>query len=240
METNAPANNNLLKMGGAAGLVCALVYFAALLVYLPAYQAGPPPATVAEWFALFLHSPITGLFFLGLADLVIVLFWAPMGLALYAVLKRCYPTAASLAFIFILIGIAVFIASNPAFSMLSLSRDFARAADPSEQAEILAAGKAMLAMTEGTSKIPLVWLSGLAFSVMMLPGSFFQKTTGWVGIVGMGLLVASVPLAGYATTGTMSPLQGALIAITYSGGGILSLAWYVLVGLRLLKLGRSS
>jgi len=40
------------------------------------------------------------------------------------------------------------------------------------------------------------------------------------------------------TTGPASPLRTALIAITYTGGGLLSLAWYIMVGLRLWKLGR--
>jgi hypothetical protein len=57
-------------------------------IYIPAYCASPPPSTVLEWFTLFQINPITGLFFLGLEDIVIMILWGPMSLALHAALKQ--------------------------------------------------------------------------------------------------------------------------------------------------------
>src|SRR3974377_324576 len=78
----------LYSIGGAASLLCALMYLITMVIYIPANRAGPPPGTVVEWFTLLQTNPITGLFFLGLADIVIMILWGPMSLALYAALKQ--------------------------------------------------------------------------------------------------------------------------------------------------------
>ena len=84
----------------------------------------------------------------------------------------------------------------------------------------------------------LVWLAGLILSAVMQRSKAFSKATALVGILGLGFLVASMPFAGYTTTGPTTAVVSAIIAVTYIGGGLLSLAWYILVGLRLLKLGQ--
>jgi hypothetical protein len=137
---------------------------------------------------------------------------------------------------------AVYLATNTAFSMLSLSHQYAAATTEAEKSVILAAGRAMIAISEGTggqfTGMPLAWLAGLILSVVMLRSAVFSKATAWVGILGLGLLLASMPFAGYTTTGPTTAVVSAIIALTYIGGGLLSLAWYILVGLRLLKLGQ--
>jgi hypothetical protein len=99
-----------------------------------------------------------------------------------------------------------------------------------------------VAISQGTGGeylgMPLVWFAGLIYSLVMLPSSTFSKATAWVGILGLGLLIASVPFAGYTTVGPTTAVVSAIVAVSYLGGGLLSLAWYVLIGRRLLKLGR--
>jgi hypothetical protein len=72
----------------------------------------------------------------------------------------------------------------------------------------------------------------------MLRSKTFGKATAWVGILGLGLLVAGVPFAGYTTAGPTTAVVSVIIAVSYMGGGLLSLAWYILVGLKLWKLGQ--
>lgn len=234
--------SGLYGIGGLAALMCALMYLVTLAIYVPAYRAGPPPTTVLEWFTLLQNNAITGLFFLGLADVVIVILWGPMSLALYTVLKQSNRNWALIATAFVFVGMAVYLATNTAFSMLSLSRQYAVAATEAEQAITLAAGRALIAVSEGTggqyTGMPLMWFSGLILSIVMLQSGVFGKTTAWVGILGFGLLVASVPFAGYTTAGPTTAIVIAIIAVTYFGGGLFSLAWYSLVGLALLKVGR--
>ena len=241
-ETTDSIWNGLYRIGAAAALICALMYLITLGIYIPANRASPPPSTVLEWFTLFQVKPLTGLFFLGLADIVIMVFWGPMSLALYTALKHSNKTWSLLATTFIFVGMAVYLATNTAFSMLSLSHQYAAATTEAQKSVLLAAGRAMIAISEGTggqfTGMPLAWLAGLILSVVMLRSTVFSKATAWVGILGLGLLVASMPFAGYTTTGPTTAVVSVIIALTYVGGGLLSLAWYILVGLRLLKLGR--
>jgi hypothetical protein len=236
----ASNSENLYQIGGAAALICAVMYVITLAVYIPANQAGPPPSSVLEWFALFRDDPLTGLFFLGLADILIMIFWAPMSLALYTCLKQTNKSWSLIATSFIFGGMAVYLATNTAFSMLSLSHKYALATTQADKSLLLAAGQALIAISEGTGGqylgMPLAWLGGLILSVVMLRSQDFNRATAWVGIIGLGLLILSIPFAGYTTTGPTTVAVGAIIAVTYLGGGLLSLAWYILVGLRLIKL----
>ena len=80
----------------------------------------------------------------------------------------------------------------------------------------------------------LVWLSGL-ISVITLRGKDFNKTTAGVGLLGFGLLVVCIIGGGrYTSIGEYTTVQGIIVAVQYFGGGLLSPAWYILVGLRLL------
>jgi hypothetical protein len=234
---------DLYRIGGIAALICALMYIITLIVYIPANLASPPPATVLEWFMVFEDSPITGLFFLGLGDAAIMILWVPMSLALYVVLRKTNKTWTTIALALVFVGIAVFLATNTAFSMLSLSQEYAAASTEAEKSMLLAAGQVMLAVTRGTglyTGMELVWFAGLILSVVMLRSESFSKATAWVGTLGLGLLVVGIiGGAHYTSTGEYTAIQGVIVAVQYVGGGLLSLAWYIMVGLRLIKLGRS-
>jgi len=102
----------------------------------------------------------------------------------------------------------------------------------------------MLAVSRGTGVLytgmPLVWLAGVIISAVMLQSEAFSRATAWVGILGLGLLVVGILGGGhYTSTGEPTAVQSAIVAVQYIGGGLLSLAWYILVGLRLLKIGRT-
>jgi hypothetical protein len=242
MKNNDIKGGDLIRIGGVAALICAAMYVITLLIYVPAYRAGSSPSTVLEWLALFQTKPLTGLFFLGLADVVILILWIPMVMALHVVLKTADGAWAKIATALVFVGVAVYLATNTAFSMLSLSREYGLATTEVQQATIQAAGQSLIAVSQGTggqyAGMPLAWLGGLILSIVMLCGKAFSKTNAWAGILGMGLLIASIPFAGYTTTGTTTIFVDAVIAITYIGGGLLSLVWYILTGLKLLRIGR--
>ena len=123
----------------------------------------------------------------------------------------------------------MYLATNTAFSMFSLSQEYAVATTEVQKSILLAAGQSMLAITRGTGVLytgmPLVWLAGLIFSVVMLMSMDFGMATGWVGILGFGLLLIGIPFGGhYTATGDTTTIQTAMIALQYVGGGLLSLA----------------
>lgn len=235
---------SLYKIGDAATLLCALMYLVTLGVYIPANLASPPPETVIDWLTLFEESPVTGLFFLGLGDVIIMILWGPLSLALYFVLRASNRAWVLIATLFVFVGMGVYLATNPSFSMLSLGREFATATTEAEQLILMAAGQAMLATSRGTgflyTGMPLVWLAGLILSVVILGSEAIGKATAWVGILGFGVLLVGVPFGGhYTATGTSTAIQSAVVTIQYVVGGLLSLVWYFLIGLRLFKISRS-
>ncbi len=238
----AQGGRNLYTVGGALALLCAVIYLITLGVYIPVNRAGTSPGNVLDWFQLFHIQPLTGLFLLGLADVVIMLLWVPIFLALFTCLRRYERTWLLIGSALVFIGVAVYLATNSAFSMLSLSRLYTEAATDLERTMVLSAGRAMIAISEGTggryTGMALAWLGAMIFSIIMRRSRWFGKATAWVGILGMGFLVASMPFAGYTSTGAASPVVGAIVAVTYIGGGLLSFVWYILTGLDLIKLGR--
>jgi len=244
METGDPTLSSLFRVSGAAALLCALMYVITLVVYVPANLASPPPDAILEWFQVFQDNQVTGLFYLGLGDIVIMILWVPMSLGLYSVLKGTNRTWSLIATAVTLVGVAVYLATNTAFSMLALSQEYAVASTETEKTILLAAGQSMLAVTRGTGSLytgmQLVWLAGLILSIIMLGSTAFRKASGWVGILGFGLLlVGIIGGANYTSTGEYSAIQGIIVALQYIGGGLLTLAWYILVGIRLWKLGKT-
>lgn len=242
-ETVGSPWSSLFKVGGAAALLCALMYIITLVVYVPANLASPPPETILEWFEVFQNNQITGLFYLGLGDIVIMILWVPMSLGLYSVLKETNRTWSLIATAVTLVGVAVYLATNTAFSILALSQEYAVASSEIEKSILLAAGQSMLAVSRGTGSLytgmQLVWLAGLILSIIMLGSTAFRKASGWFGILGFGLLlVGIIGGANYTSTGEYSAIQGVIVALQYVGGGLFSLVWYILVGIRLWKLGK--
>jgi hypothetical protein len=242
VETADSDEKSLYKIGGVATLIIPVMYLITGVINARAYRAGPFPRSVTEWFALFQNDWLTGLFFLGFADIVIVLLSGPLFLALYAALKRANQTWALIAVSFTFVGMAVYLATNTAFSMLSLSRQYAAAITGEEKNMLLSAGQAILVGVDSTggryAGLALVWATSVIASVVMLRSKNFNKVTAYAGIVAFLLLIASVPFVSYTSTDPTTGVESAIVAVSVIGGGLLSLAWYILVGLKLLKLGR--
>jgi len=195
--------------------------------------------TVLDWFALFRSSWFMGLRDLGLLNIVITVLGIPVYLALYAAHRRVDPVYAALAAVIALVGVATFLATNRAFPMLELSGRYAAAATEAEKSMLAAAGQALLAV--GQSHTPGTFLgfflsevAGITISAVMLRGRVFGPVTAYVGMLGFGLLLLFEICSSFVPA-----LSGAAMFIAM-GGGVLSMAWYVLVARRLFQLGAGS
>lgn len=235
-------DRHLYTIGGVAALLIPLVYVLTAAVNAYGYNANPFPTTVADWYAQFQQSWLVGVVYLGFADVVIMLLAIPLFLALCRALWRSSPSGVLIATVLAVVGAAVYLATNTGFTMLALSHQYAAATTEAAQSELLAAGRATLAAVDGTARylgMPLVWVACIMVSAVMRRSAHFSRAAAYIGIVAFLLLIASAPLVSYTTTDPKTTVESVIVAVSYAGGGLLSLLWYVLIGWRLLRLRRT-
>jgi len=229
---------SLYRIGGAAALIAGIIFRRNLGAEISLISGHTPPSTTIGWFTLLQNNRLLGLSYLNIFDIVDYALVGLMFLALYAALRRANESYMAIATILGFVGIAVYFASNMAFSMLSLSDQYAAATTDAQRSMFLAAGQAVLAMGEGTSiytSFLLLAVAGMIISAVMLRSNIFSKATAYVGI-----LVSAFDLA-YCITFPFLPAADAdLVTIcTIPAAGLLLMIWHILVGRRLYQLGRT-
>lgn len=227
---------HLYTVGAVAALVAvAGALLDIVLTMLPGWEATTVPATSELWFAQFQSNPWLGLRNLDLLNVTISVFSLPLFVALYGAHRRVSQGWAALALTLTVVGTAVFVANNAALPMLELSRQFA-AAGESERVALYAAAAALLARGAHGSMgaFPGFLLSSLGtlfMTVAMVKGRIFSRRTSYLGMAGISLLIV------YIAGATFLPeARGPMLALALPGG-LLMIAWNVLVALRLFQTG---
>jgi len=195
------------------------------------------PQTAIDRFAQFQQNAWLGLYNLDLLNTVNQLISIPVYFALYAALRKTNKPYALLALTVFLLGTTIFVANNTALPMLELSRKYALASEP-QKTLFAAAGEAMLARGEHGGfgvffSFLLPTLSALIFSFVMLQGKVFSKANSYVGIVGNALMVIYIVLV------TFAPAVKNMAMVFAMPGGLLLVAWMVMLTIRLFQLGIS-
>ena len=193
------------------------------------------PQTAMDRFTQFQQNPWLGLYNLDLLNTVNQLISIPVYFALYAVHRKANKPYALLALIIFLTGTTVFVATNTALPMLELSRKYAVATE-SQRTLLAAAGEAMLARgAHGSLGVffgfALSTISALLMSLVMLQGKVFSKVNSYMGIVGNVLMLVYVVLV------TFTPTVKDIAMAFAMPGGLLLMAWMVMLTIRLLQLG---
>jgi hypothetical protein len=231
-ETAEPGCKAFYKVGGAAVLITVLVVLAEIAIgFLPGVAlASRRTVTVFDWFTLFQNNWFLGLRNLGLLNLIGTAFLTPAFLAVYFALRRENKHWAALGAILFFMGMAIYLAENRAFAMLSLSGQYASAATDAQRTLLAAAGQTML--VEGLNRVGifLIDLAGLVLSAVMMRSKVFGKATAYAGIAGNGLMIILEIILAFAPgwNGWM------IVAMC---GGVSIMAWYLLVGWLLLRHG---
>jgi hypothetical protein len=193
---------------------------------------------VLDWFMLFQDNWFMGLRNLGLLNIALNTLGILVYFAIYGALRKNihYPYAA-LAAIIAILGIGVFYATNRAFPMLALSRQYAAASTEAERALLEAAGKSML--TVGESHTPgtflgffLAEIAGLLMSFVMLRSAVFSKLAAYFGVFGFACLLIFEFTSSFVTGLSDAAMLFAAL------GGLLSMGWYILVARTLFNLGK--
>ena len=234
-QTKDSTCRSLYRIGGAAALIAAVIFRRNLGSEVTLLTGRLPPSTVLGWFTLLQNNALLGLTFLNVFDLVDYALVGVVFLALYAALRRTNESYVTLAAFLAFLGIAIYIASNQAFALLSLSDQYAAATTDAQRSQLLAAGQAVLAISNNESyqgagiylSFLLISVAGLIISTVMLQTRIFGKATARVGVM------ANVLGLGYYIALAFAP---AVSFLPVSASAISLVVWYVLIARRLFHL----
>lgn len=228
----------ILIGGGAAAIGSVLVgVVESAIQFLPGADA--PHETALDFFRLFHENPFMGLRDMGLLNIFFNVLSILIFLALYAAHRghKSQPQA-TLALITSYLGIGIFFATNRAFSMLTLSQQYAAAETESQRLILEAAGQAMIAV--GASHSPGTFLAfslndiaGIMIAFVMLRSGVFSKLTAYAGILGFGILLVVEFFTSFFAG------VSEIMMLLFMVGGLASMVWSILTAKTLFKLGRA-
>jgi hypothetical protein len=221
------------------GAVCAFLVLLVMVteMFLTALPDGArTPLTITGWFDLFNRNWFMGMRNLGLINIIATTLMIPVFFSIFGLHRKENSAFAGLSLIIFIAGYAIFMADNTSFPMLELSRKYA-IADLESKRILLAAGESLLA--KGSSHTPgtfpgffLAEAAGILFCIIMLQGKVFSKATGIVGIIAFGFMFL------FEVSSSFIHALYDISIVFAMMGGILTFVWYVMIGLRLLKVSR--
>jgi hypothetical protein len=222
----------LYKAGGVSALTIGALLLVEMIVYLA--TAAPSLTDTAGWFALFQSNRFMGLVDFGVLELLALVLYAPMFLALYTALKQASRSGMAIATVLAFVGIAANFATSKLFTLLALSDLYSAATTAALKSQFLAAGQAVLAVSaqggiggsvEGG--LPLA-VAGLIVSAVMLRSQILGRAAGYAGLLANGLGLAMYSRASMAPAMAGSPFFGAFF--------LLSVIWYSSIAWGLFQL----
>ena len=228
--------NTIYKIGGVTAIGAVLVGVAEIAItFLPSGNA--PHETVLDWFKLFQENPFMGLRNLGLLNIFLNALGILTYYTLYATYRKSpYQAYAAFTALIFFLGAGVFFATNRAFPMLALSQQYTIATSDARHA-LEAAAQSMLSV--GQSHAPgtflaffLTELAGVLISIIMLRSRVFSQSAAYAGILGFGMLLIFEYLSSFVTGLSAAAMILAML------GGILSMAWYIMIARRLFQLAK--
>jgi len=194
------------------------------------------PQTATERFLEFQESWLIGLYHLDMLNVLISAAMIPVFFALSALHHKIKPATSSMALILFLVAVTIFITTNTALPMLQLSGKYYSTTSETQRVMYASAGEALLVRGEhGTPGVFigffLLTMSNLFISFVMLNARIFNKIAGYLGIIGSFSLLIYIFLV------TFFPGIRSIAVIIAAPGGILVLAWYLLIGIKLINVG---
>jgi hypothetical protein len=241
-----PEWKDLYRIGGAAALLAGILFRRNIAAEIGLFSEQASPATVSDWFTLLQQNRLLALSYLHIFDVVNYVLLALMFLALYAALRHISKSYMIIATALGFLGIAIYLASNTAFSILSLSDLYAAAITDEQRRLLLAAGQALLAINRFTTganpgstgylSLLLIALAGLITSLVMLRSNLFNRATAYIGLLATALDLAYC--SAYAFVPSIGTDRLAIYFIP--AAGLFLMIWHILIGWRLYQLGRES
>ena len=194
------------------------------------------PQTAIARFEEFQENWLIGLYHLDMLNVIISATMIPAFFALFALHREIKPATSSIVLIIFLVATTIFITTNTALPMIHLSEKYYSTASETQKVLYASAGEALLVRGEHGSPgvfigFCLLTISNIFISFVMLNARVFKNIVGYLGIIG------SLSLLVYILLVTFFPSVKSIAVIIAAPGGILVLAWYLLVAIKLVKVG---
>jgi len=227
-----PAGKWMYRVSGIGAVILAIGYFLAIPIY--ALMGDQPAAGVEAQLAYFANHA-AGWWSIVVLMVATDLLYVPVYFGLYLALKHLNQGlvalgAAFAAFLFVILDLAVTWTGYS--TMIVLGGDYAAAPSQAQQAALVAAAAYPAAILQspilGTCAIVIPALGALFVGIVMLNG-VFSRVTAYLAL-GMGAV-------GILYIGSF--FIDDLAALRYATG-LLAIPFYLLAGIRLYRLGRSS
>ena len=239
MRENAESNWKwLYKFGGAAALIFVLLVLLDIVGSILGPEAAEPGSlSVINWFVLFQSDPLHAFQNLGFLNIVEQTLLILVFFALYAAHRKVNKSQAALAMIFQFIGVAIYMANNAAIPMFVLSEKYTAATTDAQRSLFLSAGQAILVRGEDFTPgafmgFLFLGIAGIVISFVMLRSGIFGKAASYSGIL------STVILFIFTIWATFFPASYNVALIFAMFGGLLSLAWLILIARKLFQLAR--
>jgi hypothetical protein len=219
-----------------------LIFLAVLVMLTEIFLTALPDGnrvelTIEQLFDMYNRNWFMAMRYMGLINIIASTLLLPVFFSLYGLYRHNLKVFASFSLILSFTGYAIFMADNTTFAFLELAEKYFKAISDTNKTILLAAGEALFA--KGASHTPgtfpgflLGQIAGIFFSIIILKGKVLKKSTGIIGLIGFSFLLIFEIVSSFMGNLFYEAIIFAMI------GGIMTLVWYVLIGLGLLKNSR--
>jgi hypothetical protein len=223
----------LYKIGAFSVFVAVLVML--IEIFLTALPDGARvELSIEQLYDMYNRNWFMAMRYMGLMNIIASTLMLPVFFSLYGLYRHNLKVFVSFTLILSLAGYLIFMADNTAFAFLELAEKYFKEISDTNKTILLAAGEALFARgashTPGTFPGFLIGeIGGILFSIIILIGKVLKKSTGIIGLIGCSFLLIFEAISSFIGTLFNEAFIFAMI------GGIMSLVWYVLIGLGLWK-----
>ena len=240
--TENASRRHIYQIGAVAALIAAVVFRRNMGAEMTMFF-GAAPNTSAGWFSLLQTNSLLGIISLNFFDIIDYALVGIMFVALYVALRKTSKIYAGIAASLCLIGIAVYVVSDTSFEMASLSGQYASASTVVQKSTLLISAQTVLAKgvpgagyqgAGGLVSLFLIAVAGLLVSSLMLRSKIFNGITGYIGILAGTLDFAYLIGLKFLPASSFILWSSGFVG----GAGLLLMIWHLLIGLKLLQLGR--
>jgi hypothetical protein len=221
------------KIGAISGFIVVLVMLTE--IFLTALPDGArTELSIEELLDMYNRNWFMAMRNMGLMNIIASTVMLPIFFSLWGLYRNNLKVFASFSLILCIVGYVIFMADNSAFALLEVAEKYSGEISDINKTILLAAGETLFA--KGASHTPGTFpgffieeIGGIFFSIIILNGNVLKKSTGIIGLIGSSFLLIFEAISSFIETLFDEAIIFAMI------GGILSLIWYVLIGLGLWK-----